>query len=295
MLMAAGVMLASAMRKPAPERSFWVLMAMGFSLWACNQAAWAHSELVLHQPIPDPYFFDIVLFFHAVPMIAAVGWRPDLVKKEGKIHLGLLNFLMLVGWWIFLYAFIVFPHQYVVLNVASYDKSLRPALSAARMSCWWRCWGWRLGPVPVDGGALYLNFLGAGLLYGIGSQFLDRAVANGTYYSGSLYDAPLTGSVAVDGGHCSVCAPQWELKSASSAWTRAGGNWFLGSPCWPYSRCPCLGVWTVLFDQVLRSGTSFRIFSVLVCDVVVGSVRVPAAVSAGPGADEPAAGFAPRI
>ena len=28
---------------------------------------------------------------------------------------------MLLGWWIFLYAFIVFPHQYVVLDVHLYD------------------------------------------------------------------------------------------------------------------------------------------------------------------------------
>ena len=54
-------------------------------------------------------------------MIAAAAWRPDLVRKEGKILLSVLNFLMLLGWWIFLYAFIVFPHQYVVLNVDLYN------------------------------------------------------------------------------------------------------------------------------------------------------------------------------
>ena len=54
-------------------------------------------------------------------MIAAVAWRPDLRKKEGKVFLSLISFLMLLGWWIFLYAFIVFPHQYVVLNARLYN------------------------------------------------------------------------------------------------------------------------------------------------------------------------------
>ena len=112
----------------------------------------------MRQPIPDPFLFDIILFFHAVPMIAAVAWRPDLVKKEGRIHLSLLNFLMLLGWWIFLYAFIVFPHQYVVLNVHLYNLyydrlyGLENGLLLAvlGLAAWTSSGGWR---------RLYLHFL----------------------------------------------------------------------------------------------------------------------------------------
>ena len=102
MLAALGITLTNAGRRPGQERSFWALMALGFSCWVTNQAAWTVWETVLHRQIPDPFVFDIVLFFHAVPMFAAVGWRPDLQNKEGKVLLSLLNFLMLLGWWIFL-------------------------------------------------------------------------------------------------------------------------------------------------------------------------------------------------
>jgi uncharacterized membrane protein HdeD (DUF308 family) len=44
MLVAAGVALDNARARPGQERSFWALMALGFSLWACNQAAWAFCE-----------------------------------------------------------------------------------------------------------------------------------------------------------------------------------------------------------------------------------------------------------
>src|SRR6516162_3530496 len=121
MLAAIVIAVANAWTRPSKERSFWVLMALGFSLWVSNQIAWTVYEVILHRETPDPFVFDIILFFHAVPMIAAIAWRPDLKNKEGRVVLSLLNFLMLFGWWIFLYAFIVFPHQYVSINVVKYN------------------------------------------------------------------------------------------------------------------------------------------------------------------------------
>src|ERR1700739_2546219 len=108
MLIALGVTLANARTRPGKQRTFWLLMAAGLLLWIGNQVAWTIWESLLHRSIPDPFLFDIVLFFHAVPMFAAVAWRPDLLNKEGKVLQGVLNLLMLMGWWVFLYAFIVF-------------------------------------------------------------------------------------------------------------------------------------------------------------------------------------------
>src|SRR5579863_3557942 len=192
MLATAAIMLANA-KVPGQGRSFWTLMSFGFLLWISNQAAWTYREVILRQPIPDPYFFDIILFFHSVPMIAAAAWRPDMPKKEGRIHLPLLNFLMLLGWWIFLYAFIVFPHQYVVQNLEAYNVNydrlygvenllLLAVLGFASLTS---SGGWR---------RLYLHLLGAGVVYTINSQLLDRASANDTYYSGSPYDIALIGT-----------------------------------------------------------------------------------------------------
>src|SRR5580698_77258 len=181
LLAAATISLANTLTRLGQERSFWALMTVGLSLWVCNQIGWVHSEIVLHQPIPDPYSFDIILFFHVVPIIAAIAWRPDLVRKEGRVHLSVLNFLMLLGWWTFLYAFLVFPHQYIVLNVSLYDAHydllylFENALlvGVLGLAAWTSSSGWR---------RLYLHFLGAAVLYGVGSQFLDRAAATGTYY-----------------------------------------------------------------------------------------------------------------
>ena len=105
----------------------------------CNQAAWAYHEMVLHRQIPDPYFFDIILFFHAGADDRGGGLASGSdEKRRQSSSQHCVNFLMLLGWWIFLYAFIVFPHQYVVLNVDFLQRLLQTGFICWRTSCCWR-------------------------------------------------------------------------------------------------------------------------------------------------------------
>jgi signal transduction histidine kinase/uncharacterized membrane protein HdeD (DUF308 family) len=270
MLAAGGVMLANALSRPGQERSFWSLMTLGFALWASNQAAWTHLEVLRHRSIPDPFLFDIILFFHTVPMIAAVAWRPDLSRKEGRIHLSLLSFLMLMGWWIFLYAFIVFPHEYVVLNVDKYnvyydrlyglENGLLVAVLLLAIST--SSGGWR---------RFYLHFLAVAVLYGINSQLLDRASADNTYYSGSPYDIALIGTVAWLAA-LGLSARQWDLLSHRS--TLHPSWWKKVIPrlaMLALLSLPVLGLWTVLLDKSAVPSRAFRVFTVLAAMLVLGS------------------------
>jgi signal transduction histidine kinase len=269
MLAAAVATLANALRRPAEERSFWALMTLGFALWACNQWDWAYSEIVLHRDIPDPDFYDIILFFHVVPMIAAVAWRPDLAKKEGKLQISVLNFLMLLGWWVFLYAFLVFPHQYVVPNVAVYDVYYDGLylvengllLAVLALAAWTSSAGWR---------RVYLNFLGAGVLYSIASQLLDRAVSNHTYYSGSLYDVPLVGAVMWMAA-TAMSAREWNLKIMPPP-TRAPWKKVLARLAMlAILSLPALGLWEVFFDRSPAPSRVFRLFAVLTAMLLLGA------------------------
>jgi len=268
MLAAAGIALRSAITRSGQERSFWVLMALGFSLWASNQTAWTYWESIARRPIPDPFFFDIILFFHTLPMIAAVAWRPDLLKKEGKVHLSALNFLMLLGWWIFLYAFIVVPHQYVVPDVHVYNVYYDRLyglenllmLGALAIAAWTSSGGWR---------RLYLHFFAAALLYGINSQFLDRAAANNTYYSGSPYDIALIGTVtwmAATG----LSAPEWGLQSSEFSLKPRWRQVIPRLAMLALLSLPVLGVWTILSDKSPAPSRAFRVFTVLAAMLVLG-------------------------
>lgn len=269
MLAAIAAALANMAGRPKEERSFWGLMALGFALWATNQAAWTYYECWLRRKVPDPFFFDIVLFFHMVPMMAAVAWRPDLNKKEADLRLRVLNFFMLLGWWVFLYAFIVFPDQYVVSNVSLYNRYYDRLygienglfLAVLGVATWSSSFGWR---------RLYLNFFVPAILYAVNSQFLNRAAAADTYYSGSAYDIPM---IATAAWMCAALwsARKWDLKSSEY---RFDERWSQALPrvaMLAILSLPILGLWTVLLDSSPAAARTFRIYTVLVAMLLLGA------------------------
>lgn len=263
-----GIFVANAARRPGKERAFWILMAVGFSCWLANQGAWTVWEVVLRRAIPDPFAFDIVLFFHLVPMFAAVGWRPDLQNKDGKVILSVLNFLMLLGWWIFLYAFIVFPQQYVNPNIDKYnvyydhlygvENSL--LLAVLLLAVFTSAGGWR---------RLYIHLLAAFSVYAINSQLLDRATANRSYYSGSVYDIALIATVAWSGA-ASLSSRHWELNTAKldldPGWKKIIPRLAMLATI----SLPILGLWTVLFDRSPVPSRFFRLYAVLIAMLLLG-------------------------
>jgi signal transduction histidine kinase len=269
MLIALGVTLANVRTQPGKQRTFWFLMAAGFLLWGGNQAAWTIQEGLLHRAIPDPFLFDIVLFFHAVPMFAAVAWRPDLLNKEGKVRQGVLNFLMLMGWWIFLYAFIVFPYQYVSFDVdkynAYYDRlyGAENALLVAvlMLAVFTSSGSWR---------RLYAHILAAMALYSVNSQLLDRATADSSYYSGSLYDVPLVAAIAWISA-AGLSAREWSLRSAPFNLHRRWKRLVPRLAMVAILSLPVLGLWTILLDTSTPTARLFRIFTVLAAMLLLGT------------------------
>ncbi len=101
-------------------RLFWSLMTAGMAMWAFNQACWVWFEVVVRKPLPDPFQGDIVLFLHVVPIMAAVAIRPHQADEREGMLPSALNVLILLLWWIVVYAFFVFPEEYIVTNVAVY-------------------------------------------------------------------------------------------------------------------------------------------------------------------------------
>ena len=269
MLAGLAVCIANATSRPTAERSFWALMSLGLALWITNQTAWTIWENFLRRPVPDPFLFDIVLFFHAVPIIAAVAWRPDFASRHGKALLSVLNFLMLFGWWVFLYAFIVFPHQYVTPDVHTYNHyydvlyAVENALlvGVLALAVFTSSGGWR---------RLYLHLLFPSALYAINSQLLDRATADRTYYSGSVYDIPLIATIAWITA-ASLSAKDWNLETVKynlhPGWKKLVGRLAMLA----ILSLPILGLWTVLDDTSSAASRSFRVFAVLGAMLVLGT------------------------
>ncbi|HVI07920.1 MAG TPA: HAMP domain-containing sensor histidine kinase [Candidatus Binatia bacterium] len=249
-------------------RYFWILMCAGALLWAANQAGWVYCEVIRRVPVPDPWFLDIVLFVHLIPMIAAVGLRPHREHEPSKFGAGTIDFLLLLVWWIFLYAFVVFPSQYVSVDLAVYDRNYGLlylmesgvfifvlSVAAHRASSGWR--------------NIYRQLLGAGLLYALDSELVTVALAHNRYYTGSLYDVPLVAAVS----WMAAVALEARQHSSESVPTHGPDVWgevALRLAMLAILSLPVLGLWAYRWDSSPLLSRTFRLFTVLMAMLVMG-------------------------
>jgi signal transduction histidine kinase len=184
-----------ALRSHGRMRLFWSLIMLGITFWLTYQLLWTRYEVVLRRDVPDLYAGDIVLFLNLVPLMAALALRPHVRQDEYAARLGRLDFALLLVWWLYLYVLIIIPWQYVVPDVSTYNDNLNAAYNAEKgvlllglAACWLTSKGqWR---------KLYVGLFGVSFTYAASSTLANWAIARKTYYSGSLYDIPLTAAMA---------------------------------------------------------------------------------------------------
>ena len=172
---------------------FWMLLAMGCTLWMIGQFQWTYYELYLHRPVPEIDPGDIVFFLRGIPMMAALTLRPHLKRGEVHVRFGYLDFVLLLAWWIFLYVFIVLPWMYASFSLEQYNNNfifLQNTQNMLIVFGFGYLWlksarAWRI---------VYANLMAASALYLIASLTINVALESNRYYTGSLFDLPLISS-----------------------------------------------------------------------------------------------------
>jgi signal transduction histidine kinase len=175
-------------------RLFWSLMTTGLVMWGFNQAMWAWFEVVIRKPLPDPFAGDIVLFLHVVPIMAAVALQPHQAEDREGLLPSTLNVLMVLVWWVVVYAFFVFPEEYMITNVRVYTVHWDilyavEGLLLLGVSAW---------AFLTSSGAwreLYRDIFIASGLYSISSAAMNAAIERGAYHTGGIYDLPFLASL----------------------------------------------------------------------------------------------------
>ncbi len=176
-------------------RGFWMLMTVGCGMWLAAQVLWTWFELVLRREVPNPFLGDVIFFLHVVPMMGALALRPHLDSGQRRLRLGSVDFLLLLLWWVYLYLLLVIPWQYVTMSLPLYGFSFNVLYDVEKMlflavlgALWVRTEGpWK---------SIYAHLFGAACLYMIASQYINLAIDAETYFTGSLLDVPLAGSMA---------------------------------------------------------------------------------------------------
>jgi len=269
LLAVSGVMLWNAASNSGRTRVFWGLMSAGCMVWAVTLAMWTFYEVVLGRGIPEPFAGDVILFIHVVFFMAAVALQPHLEVEEQKLYFSTLNFSLLLAWWVFLYAFVVFPDEFVVLNTGVYSRNfdllyllenvallLALAVLALRTRGSWK--------------RVYWNLFMAFGLYVLSSGFINAAIDRGQYTSGGIYDVPFVASL------CWLLAAGLlarELRPAGHPDPPPPRRWSVWAPRLArlaILSLPAMGYWAWFESQAGSRVRSFRLLVTLVAMLVVG-------------------------
>ncbi len=197
LLLATGFAIRNGIRQTLGSRSYWVLLAIAYGLWTLNQGLKLYYELVRHMDAPDNSIADPVLFLHLVPLMAAVATLPERNVFDRKPYRAILNTLLLLFFWGFLYGYFIFPYQYL------FSSSAAPSSYGVRFDIIYLLENLALVlavgiltlRVEPPWKSIYLHLFGASILYTLSSAVANLAIDSGGYVNGKLYGLGLTASV----------------------------------------------------------------------------------------------------
>jgi signal transduction histidine kinase len=253
---------------PKRVRIFWGLMALGCALWMVGQGLWTYFEVVLRVQVPNPFLGDVVLFLHALPMLAALALRPHNARADLNTRLGFVDFALLVQWWVYLYLFVVIPWQYVVPDVLRYGTGYNYLEGLENLL------------VPLGFGALalrargpwrfnYAHLFGAALLFGAGAYATNVAIDRNTYYTGSPYDLAIVTAFVWFGIVGRKSAPVTSQHDAPASGLAAAA-WTGRLAALAVLSLPLIALWNQVAGQPPHAVRDFRMMVTLATILVFG-------------------------
>jgi diguanylate cyclase (GGDEF)-like protein len=177
-------------------RWFWLLQAGGWALWLADLAVWTYYDLILQKKMQQMSPADALLFLAGAPMIAGLLLRPHRQTTHRSTRSGILDFLLLALWWLYLYLSFVVCWQYISPDMDAYNRNFDMLawagtilLAVVTAIFLFQSSGrWRL---------FYGSYCCAVLFNGLWFYVLNRAIEKDLYYTGSWYDIPYFASFAM--------------------------------------------------------------------------------------------------
>ena len=258
---------------------FWMLAALSCTLWMIGQFQWTYYEVYLHQPLPDMYPGDIIFFLRGVPMMAALTLRPHLNRSEMQLRFGYLDFVLLLSWWVFLYAFMVLPWMYAEPTLGQYNftfdliTNIQNMVTVAGFGVLWleSRGAWR---------TVYAHLFGADVMYMLSSLTINVAISLRVYHTGSLYDLPLVAAFLWFAAAGLIAYKNSRLLDDSSEPAPPEGSEHRRGESIVASRLamaavvslPAFALYSVKFAHDSAAVREFRLLTVLVAAVPLGAL-----------------------
>ena len=255
---------------------FWMLTAMSCTLWMIGQFQWTYYEVYLHQPLPDLYPGDIIFFLRGVPLMAALALRPHLKRSEMQLRFGYLDFVLLLSWWVFLYAFVVLPWMYAEPSLGQYNFTYDVVTNVQNMVTviWFGVlWlqsrnAWR---------TVYAHLFGADVMYMLSSLIINVGISLKEYHTGGLYDLPLIASFLWFAAAGLIAYKNRDLlddaTEAAESEPKKGENTVASRLALAaVVSLPAFAIYTLKFSHDSAAVKEFRLLTVLVAAVPLGAL-----------------------
>jgi signal transduction histidine kinase len=255
---------------------FWMLLAMGCTLWMIGQFQWTYAELRTHKAPGDLYAGDMTFFLREIPMMAALALRPHLKRGELRLRFGYLDFVLLLTWWVFLYAYAVLPWIYASPALSQYNFAYDLLTDIQNMivvvglgALWLRASkAWRL---------VYANLFGGAAMYMLSSLVINVGISLHQYKTGSLFDLPMVGSFLWFGTAGLIASKNEKLLDAPSEngdWetekSRSETTWASRVAMAAVITLPAFAIYTLKFSQDSREVRDFRVLATVIAAIPIG-------------------------
>src|SRR4029077_4818813 len=254
------------------RNAFWMLLALGCALWLAGELVVTYEELQLHRQVRSPFPGDILFFLHVVPWMAAVALVPHARKMRETLRYGVLDLLLLATLWLYVYIFVAMPWKKVwpnpelfrqrdlqVYMVENFIVVIGFAILSSRARGTWR--------------TIYLNLLGAMLLYDLGLVAAYWGDNYGAVYPADLFDIPLIASflwLATTGIIARKLKPE---PDPLPSLIRRDVQWPAQLAMLGVLAAPLLAMWTVFVSKTPPEVQRFRLLATLIV-LLVGTALV---------------------
>jgi diguanylate cyclase (GGDEF)-like protein len=241
-------------------RWFWMLQAAGWALWLSDQFVWITFDLILQKKVPAMFPADALLFLAGAPMIAGLLLRPHRLPSERSARLGVLDFLLLLLWWFYLYVSFVVCWQYISPNEGAYNRNFdmlstaETILAVSILLAFWResSGRWK---------TFYACLCGAFVFNGIWFYVLDGAIESDVYFTGSWYDIPYAVSFALFAA-VALLGPGL-LPTPETAADESYSSWMANLAMMSVLSLPIIALYALLDRRLPHRVSDFRVLVTL--------------------------------
>jgi signal transduction histidine kinase len=175
------------------RNAFWMLLALGCTLWLAGALIWTYEELALHNTSHIPFPGDLLMFLHVIPLMAALTMVPHARKMREILRFGSVDLTLLSLVLLYAYIFIVIPWKTVWPNEALFrSRDLNTYLAENLVVVL----GFGILTLRARGPwrTIYANLCGAMALYAGGFLAAHFGISNGQESPGTLYALPFLGT-----------------------------------------------------------------------------------------------------